>query len=169
MKNSSGIYTHTKYLLFSSSVVFVTEPCNTQDLVMFAAHAVHHHCSLCAVSSARQISGGGARTSAALGGLLEVLEEEDDSWQEETSECGGGAEYDGDGEGARLEHGSELSRGKIGRDEGDPDDAESVQGDVDVAGLVEILRDFPGAERKVRAEDEQQEVVAERNGEADHG
>ena len=60
-----------------------------------------------------------------------------------------------------MENCTKFDSGKVSGDEGQPDYAECVEGDVDVLCLVKILWDFSSKKCIVGAEKKEEEVVAQ--------
>ena len=107
----------------------------------------------------------GLRTSARDVALY-PREEKVDLWKEENEESDKSVEDDDQHLGAGLVDGSQRGRGVVGWDEGKPQYAQRVYGEVNELGLVEVLWDFSCTEGEVESEQEKKGVVSQHDRES---
>ena len=92
---------------------------------------------------------------------LRLVDDDVDLRNEEQHQRHGGAETD------RQTHGDHLVlAAEVDRHEGQPDDARRVHGEADELRLVEVLREVARLDGVQRAEDDEEDVEAERHNDA---
>ena len=96
--------------------------------------------------------------------LLRSPHDDVDLGEEEQHEGDSGAERDGDGHGHLL-----VLPAEVDGEEPQPDDAGGVHGEPDKLGLVEVLRQVPRLDGVQRAHEDEEEVEAERDDDAQGG
>ena len=81
-----------------------------------------------------------------------MREQEIDLGHKENKESDKSVENYDQCKGARLENGTQASSGVVGGDEGEPQNAEGIDGKVDEFRFVEVLRDLSRTESKVEGD-----------------
>ena len=84
-------------------------------------------------------------------------------WHKQANEGRGGAQDDSDCEGEGLVDSLKLGGDEVRWNKCQPYDAQGVQRDIDILGLVEIFRHFPGTKSKVGTQEQEEKVIAQSN------